>query len=115
MCDAYAEEIETPTLATVTSPAPSSGPCLLCLQGNSEAVICDDCFNNAGEILTDNAQVLAAVPHLLEHLRNIVEMAHSASAIWENGDLAFAARNLDRIATAAEMVIAKAEGRACPF
>ena len=57
-----------------------------------------------------NAHLIAASPELLEHLKNIVEMAHSVSANWENGDLASAVQNLDRIATAAEVAIAKAEG-----
>ena len=58
-----------------------------------------------------NAHLIAVAPELLEHLKNIVEMARSVSANGENGDLAIAVRNLDRIATAAEGSIAKAEVR----
>ncbi|MCI0464520.1 MAG: hypothetical protein L0Z62_46915 [Gemmataceae bacterium] len=59
-----------------------------------------------------NACLIAAAPELLEHLEHIVEMAHSVSANWENGALDVAVRNLDRIATAAEVAIAKANGKA---
>ena len=56
------------------------------------------------------ANVFAAAPDLLDHLESIVEMAHSVSANWESGDLAHAARSLERIAASAEIVIAKAKG-----
>jgi DNA-directed RNA polymerase subunit RPC12/RpoP len=49
---------------------------------------------------------------LLDHLKGIVEMAKSVSANWENGNLDIAVRNLDRIATAAEVAITKAYGDA---
>jgi len=58
-----------------------------------------------------NARPIVAAPELFEHLKNIVEMAHSVSANCEKGDLALAVRNLDRIATAAETSIAKAKVR----
>lgn len=51
-------------------------------------------------------------PELLAHLENIIEMSHSVAANWESGDLAAAVRNLDRIATAAELAITKAHGNA---
>ncbi len=119
MCDAYAEEIETPTLATVTSLATPSahtpGPWTLNREevyGENGRTIVAEAFDEHDDWRA-NARLIAAAPELLEHLHSIVEMAHSVSANWESGDLAFAVRNLERIATAAETAIAKAEGRDC--
>lgn len=58
-----------------------------------------------------NSRLIAAGPELLAHLTGIVEMAKSVAANWESGNLDQAVRNLDRIATAAEVAIRKAEGR----
>ena len=45
---------------TATSSAHTTGPCVLCLKPQIEEVICDDCYNNAGEILSENAVLFAA-------------------------------------------------------
>lgn len=54
------------------------------------------------------ARAMTAGPELLDHLRSVVEMAHSVSAKWESGDLAHAVRSLERIATNTESVIERA-------
>jgi hypothetical protein len=63
-------------------------------------------------MVKEEADLLAAIPELLEHLQNMVEIAHSVSANWENGELDVAVQNLERIASAAEAAIAKAIGEA---
>lgn len=70
------------------------------------------CSTNPDDPSQDaNARLIADAPELLDHLKHIVEMARSVSANWENGDLAVAVRNLERIASSAEVAIHRAEGR----
>lgn len=68
------------------------------------------------EVLTDedraNARLIAAAPDLLEHLEDIVAIAKSVTANWENGELDQAVRSLERIATAAKVALHKAYGHA---
>ncbi len=110
---------------TTTSSAHTPGPWRTDSIGTDRIWILDEQSNYLAEIVakdecgfavpTDqqqaNAHLMAAAPELFDHLKNIVEMAHSVSANWESGDLADAVRNLNRIAITAEVAIHQAEGR----
>lgn len=79
------------------------------IEGNSELPsIADVFYRNTDAEGEANVRLISAAPELLDHLRSMLEMARSVAANWENGDLASAVRNLDRIAAAAEVAIAKA-------
>ncbi len=44
-----------------------------------------------------------------ESLKTLIEMAASVAGNWENGNLAFAVRNLDRVAEEAKAILRKAD------
>jgi hypothetical protein len=85
-----------------------------------EIEICQDCgIEVTSELQSQHARELCngceraridLYPELLRHLKGIVEMAHSVADNWESGDLVDAVRNLDRIATAAEIALTKSYG-----
>lgn len=82
----------------------------ICANNKQETLIAEVFDENEAEWKANAEFIVRACNshyELLEHLRNIVEMARSVSANWENGNLAQSVRNLDRIATTADTALAK--------
>lgn len=86
--------------------------CLHCQENETpdgDNLICDPCFDNAVEYVERNVRLLQALPHLLEKLESLVELAESVAANWENGNLAASVASLSRSVQEAKTVIADAK------
>lgn len=86
-------------------------------EGQAHWAIIEDC--ECGQIIADietgpnqqeHANLIAAVPKLLDDLKQMIELTDSVVGNWENGqELAWAVNALERYAEAARETIAKAE------
>ncbi len=66
-------------------------------------------FSATNEQAEANAHLIAAAPALAGKLHGVIEMARSVAGNWENGNLAHAVRNLQRVADEAEALLASIE------
>ena len=84
--------------------------CLVCQENETaegtHRKVCEACYENAGDELERHVELYVAAPALAEQLQVLVDMARSAAGNWENGNLADAVRNLQRVADEAETLLA---------
>jgi hypothetical protein len=105
--------------ASATSPAYTAGPWVVDTQSPYSKIsvkqkygvfVCDlECGEEITPEVEANARLIAKAPDLAEQLQGLIAMARSVVGNWENGNLAEAVSNLQRVADEAEEVLNEAD------